>query len=119
MIRQTRQHLQQGQNVLLFPEGTRTRESHVLNPFHDGYALAAVRAAAPIQTVLIECDSAYFGPDFRFFQPAPCPIRFRLTAGRIFHPQHSDDPREIAREIEAYFHSSLRRQGERIVRFAP
>lgn len=119
MIRKTSELLHQGQNVLFFPEGTRTHGTRVLNAFHGGYALAAVRAAAPIQTVLIECDSAYFGHDFRFFQPALCPIRFRLTAGKIFHPQRSDDPREIARAVEAYFHSSLQRHGEAILRSAP
>jgi len=106
MVRDSRDRLAAGGNVLIFPEGTRTTANPV-GPFRHGYALAAARAGAPVRTVLIECDSDYFGRNFTFFRPAPCPVRYRLTAGRVFHPSTDDDPRAISAEIEEYFRASL------------
>lgn len=106
MVRDARDRLAAGRNVLVFPEGTRTCASPV-GPFRHGFALAAARAGAPIRTVLIECDSDYFGRDFRFFRPAPCPIRYRLTASRIFHPSRDEDPRACSAEVEEHFRAFL------------
>jgi len=106
MVRDARDRLAAGSNVLIFPEGTRTA-GHPVGPFRHGYALAAARAGAPVRTVLIECDSDYFGRSFTFFRPAPCPVRYRLTAGRVFHPATDEDPRAISAEIEEYFRASL------------
>ena len=106
MVRACRERLEEGSNLLIFPEGTRTR-TPPLGPFHHGYALAAIRTGAPIRTVFIECDSPYFGRTFSFFRPAPCPMSFRLTAGKVFKPRGSDDPRKVSSEIEEYFRAEL------------
>lgn len=108
MVRDTRDRLAAGRNVLVFPEGTRTCGSPV-GPFRHGFALAASRAGAPVRTILIECDSDYFGRDFRFFRSAPCPIRYRITASRVFYPSRDEDPRACSAEIEEHFRASLER----------
>lgn len=115
MVRDSRDRLAAGRNVLIFPEGTRTCGSPV-GPFRHGFALAAARAGAPIRTILIECDSDYFGRDFRFFRPAPCPIRYRLTASRVFHPARDEDPRACSAEIEEFFRASLVRDDQGVRR---
>ena len=117
MVRETRDRLAAGRNVLIFPEGTRTSNRPV-GPFRHGFALAAARVGAPVRTVLIECDSDYFGRDFRFFRPAPCPIRYRLTASRVFHPSRDEDPRASSAEIEEFFRATLGRNDERARRRA-
>jgi 1-acyl-sn-glycerol-3-phosphate acyltransferase len=111
MVRETRDRLAAGRNVLIFPEGTRTSHRPV-GAFRHGFALAAARAGAPVRTVLIECDSDYFGRDFRFFRAAPCPIRYRLTASRVFHPSRDEDPRAISAEVEEFFRAALGRKEE-------
>lgn len=111
MVRDARDRLIAGRNVLIFPEGTRTSGSPV-GSFRHGYALAAARAGAPVRTVLIECDSEYFGRDFRFFRPACCPVRYRLTASRVFHPARDEDPRASSAEIEEFFRASLIRDNQ-------
>ena len=45
-----------GHTLVVFPEGTRSREG-VLQPFKPGFILVARRAGAPIQLVRITCDS--------------------------------------------------------------
>ena len=107
MVRDSRERLAKGSNVLIFPEGTRSNATPV-GVFHHGYALAAARAKAPIRTVFIECDSDYFGRNFSYFRPARCPVRYHLSAGRVFFPGPKDDPRTISGEIESYFRENLR-----------
>lgn len=106
MLKTCRERLAEGSNILIFPEATRT-STPPLGPFHQGYALAAVRAGAPIRTIFIECDSLYFGRDFSFFRPAPCPMSFRLTAARVFQTSGQDDARSVSTEIAAYFRDNL------------
>lgn len=111
MVRDTRDRLLAGRNVLIFPEGTRT-SGWPVGSFRHGYALAAARSGAPVRTILIECDSEYFGRDFRFFRPARCPVRYRLTASRVFHPARDEDPRASSAEIEEFFRASLIRDNK-------
>lgn len=106
MLKSCRERLVRGSNILIFPEATRT-STPPLGPFHEGYALAAVRASAPIRTIFIECDSLYFGRDFSFFRPAPCPMSFRLTAARVFETSANDNARSVSAEIDAYFRDNL------------
>jgi 1-acyl-sn-glycerol-3-phosphate acyltransferase len=106
MIRSCKENLNTGTNVLIFPEGTRTTIPP-LGPFHDSYVLAAKSANAPIRTIIIECDSEYFGRKFSYFQPAQCPMRFRVTAGKVFQTTPSTNARTLSAEIENYFRASL------------
>jgi len=118
MVKSCERRLAAGSNILIFPEGTRTTEPP-LGPVHHGYVLAAIRAGAAIRTVIIECDSAYFGHSFSFFRPARCPMWFRLTAGKIFHPGSGDDARELSHEIEQYYRDSLACKGGGIRKKSP
>lgn len=106
MAKLCKERLAAGSNILIFPEGTRTKTPPV-DPFHPIYSLVSKYSGAPIRTILIECDSDYFGRNFSYFRPAQCPMRFRLTAGRIFHSDDSTDPRELSEEIEGYFRACL------------
>jgi len=118
MVRDTRDRLAAGQNVLIFPEGTRTN-GYPVGSFRHGFALAAARAGAPVRTILIECDSDYFGRNFSFFRPAPCPIRYRLTASQVFFPAKDEDARATSAEIEEFFRASLWHDGNGVRRFNP
>jgi 1-acyl-sn-glycerol-3-phosphate acyltransferase len=106
MLKACGERLKAGSNILIFPEATRTL-TPPLGPFHQGYALAAIRAGAPIRTIFIECDSLYFGRDFSFFRPAPCPMSFRITAARVFPTEPGGDARVLSAEIAAYFRDNL------------
>lgn len=106
MIRSGGKTLAAGSNLLVFPEGTRTK-TPPLDPFHHGHALVAVRAGAPVQTVFITCDSDYFGRDFSFFRPGRPPVRYRITAGKTFGVSGEDTPRALSSEIEHYMRAVL------------
>ena len=55
--------LEGGENLLIFPEGTRT-SALAINPFKNGFALIAKKTGASIQTVFIEREGRYLSKGF-------------------------------------------------------
>jgi len=103
-VRESVAALRQGQMLLLFPEGTRTSDAPV-NAFRPGIMLIAKLASAPIQTVLIRCESPYLRKGWPLLRAPPRKIVIRVTLGRRFDA--SEDCRGALREIEAYFAAEL------------
>ncbi len=99
------QDLQQGGQLVLFPEGTRTTTRPV-NPFRGGVSLIAKRAGAPIQTVFIDAHSPYLCNGWPLWRLPPLPIEFTVRLGRRFAP--SEDVAAQLRELEAYFAAGVR-----------
>lgn len=115
MLKECRQRLIRGENILLFPEGTRTTRG-ALNPFHDGPALLSIKAGAPIRTVFIETNSLFLGKGYSFFKATTEHMLFRFSVGDIFQPRPSESARELSRRLECYFRERLGRDGDRICR---
>jgi 1-acyl-sn-glycerol-3-phosphate acyltransferase len=93
-----------GSHLLLFPEGTRTT-SHPVNPFQGSVGLIAHHAQVPVQTILIETDSAYLSKGWSLFRKPPMPIHYRVRLGRRFDPpQHAQ---QFIAELEHYFAHEL------------
>jgi 1-acyl-sn-glycerol-3-phosphate acyltransferase len=105
MVRLAVADLQQGGQLVLFPEGTRTT-TPPLNPLGPSLTLIARRADAPIQTVFIDTDSPYLRKGWPLWRLPPLPIVFHVRLGRRFAP--SDDPVALRAEIEAYFREGVR-----------
>ena len=106
MVRDAVATLQEGNQLVLFPEGTRTVGATV-NAFRPGIALISRLARAPIQTVLIESESPYLAKGWPLLRVPPVPVRIRLRLGRRFEPEA--DHRALLRRIEIYFAEELRR----------
>ena len=93
-----------GSHLLLFPEGTRTTTCPV-NPLKGSIGLIANYARVPVQTILIETDSAYLSKGWSLFRKPPMPIHYRVRLGRRFDP-----PQHVQRfmaELEHYFAHEL------------
>ncbi|KPF50949.1 acyltransferase [beta proteobacterium AAP121] len=105
LVRLAVQDLQQGGQLVLFPEGTRTTVPPV-NPFRGGVSLIAKRAGVPIQTVFIDTHSPYLCKGWPLWRLPPLPIEFTVRLGRRFEP--SEDPAAQLRELEAYFAAGVR-----------
>jgi 1-acyl-sn-glycerol-3-phosphate acyltransferase len=107
MVRAATGELQDGHQLLVFPEGTRTR-SQPINAFKGGFALIAKRSGVPIQTVFIESNSAFLSKGWPLWKKPPMPIVFRARLGRRFHV--NGDVKAFVRELEDYFRSELVKQ---------
>lgn len=106
MIRDAVASLRAGNQLVLFPEGTRTVRVPT-NDFKPGVTLIAERAQVPIQTVLIESRSPYLGKGWPLLRAPPMPVTIVLRLGRRFAPEA--DHRAALQRLQGYFNEELRR----------
>jgi 1-acyl-sn-glycerol-3-phosphate acyltransferase len=113
-IRQGRDALLAGENLLIFPEGTRTVQAPV-NPFKKGFALIAALAGAPVQTVFISMPVLFLGKRWPLWRIPVLPVRITVRLGRQFRAGEGRT-KEFAAELEAYFRAQLEPDGEGVRR---
>jgi len=106
MLRSAVDNLQGGGHLLLFPEGTRTVQLP-LNPVQRTAGLIAKRAGVPVQTVIIESNSAFLAKGWPLLRIPAFPMQYKLRLGRRF--EAPDDVDAFAIELEAYFRDELAR----------
>lgn len=100
MVNFATEELQQGNHVLLFPEGTRTVKGAPLE-LKGSVGMIAKRTCAPVQTLIIETDSGFLGKHHPILRPPRFPVRFRVRLGKRFPaPQ---EVRPFMDELETYF----------------
>lgn len=107
LIKQGRQSLAEGAQVVLFPEGTRTTDFPI-NPLGLTLGLMAKRAQAPVQTVLLEFSTPYLGKTWPLWQPPQLPLRCKARLGRRFDPP--EDHVAFTAMLETYFRAELATQ---------
>ena len=105
--------LEAGENLLIFPEGTRTGTKAV-NPFKKGFALIAIKANASIQTLFIEREGRYLSKGVSLFARSLLPIRFRLHLGELIEAGPDETAQQLAARLELYFRQRLENMGENI-----
>ncbi len=96
--------LYKGCQLLLFPEGTRT-EALPLGPFKMGPAYISHRSGIPVQTLIIEQDTAFLGKHHSFLKRPDMPMHFRIRLGRCFAAPA--DPRAFTLLLHDYFLSEI------------
>jgi 1-acyl-sn-glycerol-3-phosphate acyltransferase len=108
MIRRACQEMKGDSHLLIFPEGTRTLR-HPINPCKNSVGLIAKRSGVPVQTLVIETDSAYLSKGWPLFKKPAMPIHYRIRLGQRFDP-----PKDVAAfvaELEDYFQEEFRQSG--------
>lgn len=105
MVRQAVKALEGGSFLLLFPEGTRT-VSPPLNTFKPSIGLLAKHAQVPVQTLLIETDTAFLSKGWPLFKRPRMPMTYRIRLGKRFAaPLH--DVKGFTAEIETYLRDAI------------
>lgn len=100
LVRDAVASLQEGSQLVLFPEGTRTVQPPV-NRFKPGITLIAHLANVSIQTVIIETRSPYLRKGWPLLRPPPGKVMVRARLGKRFAPDA--DHRALLQRLEAYF----------------
>jgi len=109
MIVMAIEDLRRGNQVLLFPEGTRTLHPPI-GKLKGSLGVIACRAQVPVQTVLIEVDSPFLAKGWPIYKKPPLPLHYRVRLGRRF-PVPSDSV-AFMQELEQYFTEQLSRPAE-------
>jgi len=111
LIENCSRRLQSGENLLVFPEGTRT-STPPLGRLKRGFALMAMRAQAPVITVLAtSLNGPYLrkGQPFLAFPPS-LPIGYRFATSEEFLSTPGEQSREFCLKIESHFREALASQ---------
>jgi 1-acyl-sn-glycerol-3-phosphate acyltransferase len=107
--------LRAGGNLIVFPEGTRTRPGAAME-LKRGAANIAVRAAHPVTPVLIRCEPATLGKGDKWWQVPPRRARFRIEVKDDIGIEHFTGPgiSEVmaARRLTAYLQRYFMEEGQ-------
>ena len=104
LIRRAARAVADGNQLLIFPEGTRTVRPPV-NAFKGGFAVMARKGGAPIQTVFLETSSPYLSKGWFFLKMPAFPVAYRATLGRRFTA--AADTEAFLAELETYYRREL------------
>lgn len=108
MMRMALERMAEGGRLLLFPEGTRTREENgLINPFQPGVALLAMKSDAPILPVFISSDSRYLQKGWPIWRMPQLPISISIRVGESIRIQPDENVRDFSRRLEGVFRSGL------------
>ena len=104
MIRLAAAAVRAGRQLLVFPEGTRTRREPVSH-FKGGFALIAKTARVPVQTVFIETNSPFLSKGWPLFKKPAFPLICRARLGQRFEVE--DDVKTFVADLECYYQKRL------------
>jgi 1-acyl-sn-glycerol-3-phosphate acyltransferase len=104
MVKESVAHLRAGGVLLLFPEGTRTRQAPI-NPLVGSVGLIAKYANVPVQTLVIETDSPFLSKGWPLFKRPDLPITYRVRLGERFAPP--SDVTDFTAQLDRYYRQAL------------
>lgn len=84
--------LERGDNLIVFPEGTRTRPDEILGKLQRGVANVALNSAAPILPVIIHCNHTTLAKGEPWYRIPPTKLAFNIKFSK---PQNSGTLCEI------------------------
>ena len=104
MIRSAVAAVRAGNQLLMFPEGTRTKPQAGCH-FKGGFALIAKAAGVPVQTVFIETNSPFLGKGWPLYRKPRFPLIYRARLGRRF--EVNGGIRAAVGNLERYYQETL------------
>lgn len=106
LVRDGLDRIQRGENLVVFPEGTRSG-AVALRPFKRGFAFIATRSHTPVQTVILRSHGPFFAQGVGLLEPCPLPVTISAVPGRVFVPENGESADHFARRLESYFRETL------------
>jgi 1-acyl-sn-glycerol-3-phosphate acyltransferase len=108
LIRSAVKSLAGGGQLLLFPEGTRTRPGErFINPLKGGCAIIAIRAGVPIIPIFIRSDSRFLQKGWPLWRRPDFPIHMRLELGAPVTAAPGETAQELTARLAAIYEREL------------
>lgn len=104
LVRQSTLELRNGHQLLVFPEGTRTRTPPI-NSFKGGFALMAKKSSAQVQTIFIDASSTFLSKGWPLLKKPAFPLTYTARLGKRFCV--TGDVRVFVAELEMYYRHEL------------
>lgn len=102
-----------GENLLIFPEGSRTAPG-VTPRFQRGFANVAIATNSPIQIVVIHCNPVFLTKDFPWYRVPDRRPRFRIVVGEcknvgefLRSERRALNARKMVTEIVGFYRDAL------------
>lgn len=111
MIRAAVERLQRGEDVLIFPEGTRSTDMQV-DQFKGGFALIALRARAPIELLWIDNPPDFLTREVSVWRLPQLPARIRIRSLGVVRPQPGENATSLRNRVAERYQSHM--EGEAI-----
>jgi len=106
MFRKASDELKAGEQLLVFPEGTRGSERPI-SPFKGGVGIIAQHSGAPVQTVLFECNTRYLGKGWPVWKFPEWPMIYKVRLGEKFTLEKNGNVKEFVGMLEDYYSREL------------
>lgn len=104
LVRMSTMELRSGHQLLVFPEGTRTRTPPI-NAFKGGFALMAKKSGAQVQTLFIDTNSTFLNKGWPLLKKPVFPLTYAARLGKRFRV--TGDVRVFVAELEMYYQREL------------
>jgi 1-acyl-sn-glycerol-3-phosphate acyltransferase len=103
LIHEVAAQLVAGQNLLIFPEGTRTSLGAAFNPLKSGFALIAQRAGVPVQVLAIRVDREVLPRGKPWWRAPRLPAHFDVYVDRAIPSDRASSAGEVVAAVEGRF----------------
>ena len=108
IIRDASKSLSDGAQLLLFPEGTRTRaDARWINPIKGGCAIIAIRAGVPVYPIFIRSNTRFLQKGWPLWRRPVFPIQIRFDLGEPLVPQPGDSSQAFTARLQAVYEHEL------------
>lgn len=105
MITHAKQVADEGTNLLLFPEGTRSLSMHKVNTLNQSAALLSSKLNLPIRAFIITYDQSFLGKVNKVTSIPSLPMKISVRVGKVFYP--STDNASVTQDLENYINGEI------------
>lgn len=110
MIRDAADSLSRGGQLLLFPEGTRTKSGERwINSLKGGCAIVALRAKVPVHPVFIRSNTRFLEKGWPVWKRPVFPIHISIETGAPLVPESGETAQQFTKRLESAFERELSR----------
>jgi len=108
MLKLAVQRLKQGETLLMFPEGTRTKtDVQWLNPLKGGIAVLAKQTGVPVVPLFIRSNSRFYEKGWPLYKKPEFPLSITINVGEPVRIQAQETAQEFSLRLEKVYLDEL------------